>query len=307
MLRHFRALDRQLQIRHPRLRSRTERVFLSAAEKGTNLAPDLGASGKPAPVRADQPDQFVALIDRHQVILRRRRASDMPDAVHQQSGHVVLHLSQDRIHSPRCPSTYPARAAIPWGPRGWDTMRSLFCCGELRKKNAISIGTISPSHWASRHLKIPQEQHAARHAFVFRTALAFEQESRKHRKRRPACASPVPPGVRVPAAVPGCTSRSVPPTARLRANCRSAANAFSCEGGIAGAISIPSAARKVRPKAQSSTARSAVAPPKQTRQPAAAGSSTTIGCGIRRGILYRCLQRGSHRRGRRAAAAGTLL
>src|SRR5271170_5317349 len=70
---------------------------LQRREKRTYLAPNFGATGKSAPVRADKPDQLVALVDRDKIVLRESRTANMSNAVHQQGGHVRFHLVQHWI------------------------------------------------------------------------------------------------------------------------------------------------------------------------------------------------------------------
>src|SRR5450432_1347782 len=71
--------------------------LLERCKKGVDLAPDLGATRQPVPVRADQADQLVALVDGHNVILRRVRTSTVPDTIDKQSGHIRFHLIQNWI------------------------------------------------------------------------------------------------------------------------------------------------------------------------------------------------------------------
>src|ERR1700723_2342096 len=70
---------------------------LQRGEECADFAPQLGAAGKPAPVHADQSDELVTLIYRHQIIFRSDTASIVPDAVDQQRGYIRLHRFQDGI------------------------------------------------------------------------------------------------------------------------------------------------------------------------------------------------------------------
>src|SRR5271169_4168806 len=72
--------------------------LLEPGKKRSNFAPDFRATGKAAPVGADQPDQLVAFIDWNQVILGRGCASNMADAINEQGGHIVVHVAQNWIH-----------------------------------------------------------------------------------------------------------------------------------------------------------------------------------------------------------------
>src|SRR5438105_4755834 len=68
------------------------RAFLQAEEELRNLRPDLGSSGKAAPVQANQADQLVTLVDGDAVELAGRI-----DAVDQQGLNVRLQVLEDRI------------------------------------------------------------------------------------------------------------------------------------------------------------------------------------------------------------------
>src|ERR1700722_12908425 len=61
--------------------------LLERSKKRADLAPDFGTPGEPAPVGAYQGHQFVALVDGNQIVLGRRGAARMPNAVDQQSAH----------------------------------------------------------------------------------------------------------------------------------------------------------------------------------------------------------------------------
>ena len=58
----------------------------------SDLLPDLGAAGQPAPVRADKADQPVALVDRHQPVAARALR-----AVDEQRLDVGRHRAQNRV------------------------------------------------------------------------------------------------------------------------------------------------------------------------------------------------------------------
>src|ERR1700733_2582317 len=61
-------------------------------EKARNLLPDLGSTGKAAPVGANQSDQLVAFVDRQQIILWRSKSAGVPDAIDEQSFNVRFHF-----------------------------------------------------------------------------------------------------------------------------------------------------------------------------------------------------------------------
>src|ERR1700719_5346125 len=55
--------------------------LLERSKESGDFAPNFGAAGESAPVRANQTDQLVALIDGNEVILSRSVAADMTYAV----------------------------------------------------------------------------------------------------------------------------------------------------------------------------------------------------------------------------------
>ena len=58
----------------PSLPARGPRAPVELVEERADLLPHLRAAGQPAPARADQPDERVALVDRHEPVARARRA-----------------------------------------------------------------------------------------------------------------------------------------------------------------------------------------------------------------------------------------
>src|SRR5258708_1947954 len=71
--------------------------LLERRKERANLAPNFRATGESAPVRADQPDELIALIDGDEVILRGGRSPGMANAVNEQGRHIGFHLAQNWI------------------------------------------------------------------------------------------------------------------------------------------------------------------------------------------------------------------
>src|SRR5277367_1804041 len=66
-------------------------------EESTDLCPDLGTSGEPAPVGADESDELVTLVDWRNVILGPGDAVSVPYPVDKQSFNIRPQRLQRRI------------------------------------------------------------------------------------------------------------------------------------------------------------------------------------------------------------------
>src|ERR1700730_6506420 len=71
--------------------------FFQSLEEASNLLPDFGSAGQPAPVSTNQAHQFVTLVDVKQIILRSSKSADMSNPVHEQSFNISFHFLQHRI------------------------------------------------------------------------------------------------------------------------------------------------------------------------------------------------------------------
>src|SRR5208282_1771755 len=59
------------------------RPTLQSIEELADLLPHFGSPGKPMPVRANEAHEFVTLVDREHVVLRRSISPDVSNAIHE--------------------------------------------------------------------------------------------------------------------------------------------------------------------------------------------------------------------------------
>src|ERR1700733_7018524 len=147
---------------------------LQRAEECADFAPHFGAAGKPAPVRADQSDQLVTLIDRHQIIFRSDTGSVVPDAIDEQRGYIRLHHFQDGIGLLNVHPRFQRQQRF-GGPGGAGVERDHSSVWRALEEESHVNGNHQPVPLSVCKLKIRQELRAAWNSFVFCPALPIEE------------------------------------------------------------------------------------------------------------------------------------
>src|ERR1700683_657951 len=147
---------------------------LERGEECADFAPHFGAAGKPAPVHADQSDELVTLIDRHQIIFRSDTGSVVPDAIDEQRGYIRLHHFQDGIGLLNVHPRFQRQQRF-GGPGGTGVERDHSTVWRALEEESHINRNHQPVPLSVCKLKIRQELRAAWNSFVFCAALPVEK------------------------------------------------------------------------------------------------------------------------------------